>query len=341
MRIVILHSAVSESAKLDELDNLAEVRAVSEALTKLGHRATAIPFCTPGTVEKMLRSTGPDLVFNLVETVDGSSRNCHLAPQLLETLGIPFTGSGGAAIRTSTSKILTKERLWNEGIRTPSWIIAEDKATPNRRGWPSTRFPADYIVKPIWEEASVGIDERSVMRFISLEDARQNVKARGAEIGSECFAEEFIDGREFNVSIVGSIGEPLILPAAEIVFNDYPAGKRRILDYRAKWEEDSFECRNTIRNYSFEAREWALIEGVRELALASWHCLEMRGYARVDLRTDSTGIPYVLEVNTNPCIASDAGLAYAAAEAGIEYDDLIGRITALAMPSEAQNDIRA
>ena len=131
--------------------------------------------------------------------------------------------------------------------------------------------------------------------------------------GGECFAEAYIDGREFNLSLLASKAGPQVLPPAEIRFEDYPEGKTRIVGYRAKWHESSFEYLHTVRSFEFPPEDDELLSRLKDLAVRCWSLFDLRGYARVDFRVDRDGRPWVLEVNVNPCLSPDAGFFAAAA----------------------------
>jgi len=115
-------------------------------------------------------------------------------------------------------------------------------------------------------------------------------------------------------------------PPAEMTFVGFPEGKARIVDYAAKWHEDSFEYNNTVRRFEFGPEDAALIGSLREIALACWRLFGLTGYARVDFRVDAAGVPYVLEINVNPCLSPDAGFAAAAARAGLDREQVVARI---------------
>ena len=123
----------------------------------------------------------------------------------------------------------------------------------------------------------------------------------------ECFIEEYIDGREFNISLIGTSNAPLILPYAEIKFLNFPPEKSKIVGYDAKWDKNSFEYQNTVRSFEFNKTDQSLLDNLKYLALKCWEVFRIDGYARVDFRVDSKGIPYILEINVNPCISPDSG----------------------------------
>ena len=159
------------------------------------------------------------------------------------------------------------------------------------------------------------------------------INERADDLGGEAFAEEFIDGREFNLALLADeSGLPQVLPPCEIVFQEYEREKPKIVGYKAKWDEHSFEYGHTPRRYEFPARDQPLLKRLTEIALLCWLAFDLHGHARVDFRVDHQGKPYVLEVNANPCIAPDAGFAAALEYAGVPYVKAIERIV-LDVPS--------
>ncbi len=320
MNIAILYADLPEDAAKDELDVLVQLRAVSEALRRLNHKPTQMPVSLDlSDLAKKLQQVNPDLVFNLVESIAGSGRLIHLAPTLLDFLRIPYTGCSAEAQYISTNKLLSKERLRAAHIPTPEWrrIIKPESDRVS--------FMPPYIIKPVWEDASVGLTDASVIPAI---ETLVPVLKKHIEKYGECFLESFVDGREFNISVLGGKNGPEVLPAAEIRFIDYPAIKPKIVGYEAKWDTASFEYKNTVRHFDFPETDQLLLQQLKELALQCWVLFDLRGYARVDFRVDAQGRPWVLEVNANPCISPDAGFIAAAQFAGYNYDRVIDRIVA-------------
>jgi D-alanine-D-alanine ligase len=152
------------------------------------------------------------------------------------------------------------------------------------------------------------------------------MEARREMLGGACLAEVYIDGREFNLSLLAGEEGPEVLPPAEIRFDAYPPGKIRVVGYRSKWEEGSFEFANTPRTFAFTGKDEPLLAHLKELALACWNLFDLAGYARVDFRVDHQGRPWILEVNTNPCLSPDAGFFAAARQAGLAFPQVIARI---------------
>jgi D-alanine-D-alanine ligase len=172
-----------------------------------------------------------------------------------------------------------------------------------------------------WEHASVGIDNHSVLP--SRESLKEALSNRPFE---EVFVEQYIEGREFNISVLDGAKKPQILPPAEIKFVDFPPNVPRIIGYSAKWEMDSFEYTHTQRSFDFSDDDEPILKQLMDLSLMCWNLFNLKGYARVDFRVDLQGRPWILEINTNPCIAPDSGFVAAAENSGISYDSLIDRI---------------
>ncbi|MHC1692995.1 MAG: hypothetical protein AB9828_08210 [Sphaerochaetaceae bacterium] len=317
MDILIVHDKLPASPSKDELDTMVEVAQVTRALRANGHHVMRSAFSLNlATVVKRIGSYKPQMVFNLVETLHGS-RLIHLAPALFEALRVPFTGGGSQGMYLSSNKLLAKRLMRLAGIPTPEWV--EDPKTADL----SALLGSPLIVKPIAEEASVGINDDSVRVFNTRDELEQAFSTFGP---ATVFAERFIDGREFNISILPIKGVPQVLPPAEMCFLDYPLGKPAIAGYEAKWEESSFAYTHTQRNFAFGPSDSLLIGQLKDLSLRCWELFGSQGYARVDFRVDSRGVPYVLELNVNPCIAEDSGFTAAAQVAGMTHMEMIERI---------------
>ncbi len=317
MQAIILYTEISEASTADDLDVLAQVEAVSKALVQLGVEPLLLPVSLDlQRMANRLKDLRPDFVFNLVESLNGSGRLLFLAPSVLDVLNLPSTGGSAHTLYITTNKILTKQQLAAAGIATPAWRLATSATdTPD--------FSPPYLIKPAWEDASVGIDEESlVFDAAHLSDILQ----KRTQTFGECLIEAYIPGREFNLSVLAAENSPEVLPPAEMLFRDYPPDKPRIVDYRAKWDEASFEYKNTIRTFEFPESDAALLDGLKDIAIKCWNLFECRGYARVDFRVDESGKPWVLEVNANPCISPDAGFVAAAERAGLSYRDIVERI---------------
>lgn len=315
--VLIIHNSLPPDAKPDEMDVLVQARAISDALGRLGYRTAIVPFELDVNVFKaQLDEFEPLCVFNLVEALDGDGRLIHLACSILDHLGVPYTGAGTEAMFLTSNKVLAKEWMLHTGIPTPEWIV------PGRECTCDLPFPSRYILKTLWEEASIGIDEGSVQEAGSIEELLGLLDKRSDVLGKACFAERFIDGREFNLSALGQKGGPKVLPPAEIVFS-FPDERPRIVDYKAKWDENSIEYRSTVRTFELGEEDAALVMELERIARLCWKAFHLKGYARVDFRVDGEGRPWVLEINANPCISPDSGFVAASEKAGLSYQGLI------------------
>jgi D-alanine-D-alanine ligase len=326
MKVLVLHNPVSGASAPDDLDTLAQVRAVDHGLQGLGHQVETLCFDPDGPTGERLLQAAPDAVFNLVESVNGSAREAHKAPALLEELGIPFTGAASEPFRLSTSKLLAKAILSHSWVPTPEWHSPDDA----RHNVP---LSGDWLVKSVWEHASLGLEEDSVVAPRTMDSLRDEMLARRDRLGGECFAEAYIHGREFNISLLQSSGGVQVLPLAELRFLGWSEERPRVVGYRAKWQEGSPEYRSTVRSFDFPFEDSPLLEALTRTATDAWTALGLSGYARVDLRVDSCGRPLVIDVNANPCIAPDAGFAAASSRAGLTYARLLERILMAASDS--------
>ena len=318
-RVAIAHGAVPPDAPPDEQDVLVEVQAVQDALQRRGYIVRTVPVdLNLAAAAQQLIELRTEVVFNLVESVAGRGILTTLGPLLFDHIKLPYTGVPLTALFVTSNKVLAKQCLAAAGIPTAPWT----STTPQDIG--------PWIVKSVWEHASIGLDDHAVLYGArAVEQRLAACRARGGE----WFAEKFIAGREFNVSLVDMPDGVRVLPLAEIVFDAFPEGKPRIVNYAAKWDAESFEYHNTPRRFIDEQAELELASRLREIALRCWKAFDLRGYARVDFRVDAAGAPWVLEINGNPCVSPDAGFAAAAAQAGIEYDELIEQIVRAAWGS--------
>jgi D-alanine-D-alanine ligase len=320
VRVTVLHNAVSDAPTEDERDVLVQADAVLAGLDALGHQAERFA-CTLdlATLKRYLGETRPDIVFNLVEALDGSDRMAPVVPMLLESLGIFCTGASAVGLVLSNSKLLAKERLRAAGLPTPPWIVCHPPSAV-----PSLSPP--YIIKAVWEHASFGMADDAVILDEGTRSVQDRLREWTARWGRPCFAEQYVEGREFNLSVLAGEGGPEVLPPAEIDFSAFPDGKPRLVGYRAKWDVASFEYHHTPRRFDFPNADRPLLEELAKLSRASWHLFGLRGYARVDFRVDGEGRPWVLEINSNPCLSPDAGFAAALDRAGIPFAAAVQRI---------------
>lgn len=317
---------LGDAASQDVVDQIA---AVEQALAELGVDSVRVPADLDlQAFKQRLADAGPDAVFNLVESLGGSDRLQAVFAMLLEDLKIPFTGSGSLAMLISNHKVETKRRLIAAGIPTPdcAWLDARG----NLQSLPTDANPAgDWIVKTLESHASLFMDDASVLKNADAATLAHRLRSDAERHKQPFFAERYIDGREFNLSLLADAsGRPAVLPAAEIRFDELAPDKPRIVGYAAKWDEDSAEYVATPRSFKLDAAASALAPELGRLAVAVWDVLQLSGYARVDFRVSEAGAPFVLEANANPCISPDAGFPAAALQAGIGYTEMVKRLLA-------------
>lgn len=321
MRAIVLHDDLGADARADELDVFAQAAVFEAVLPALGYAVSRMSFSLDlARTRAIWASDRPDLVVNLVEAVGGEGRLLHLAPALLEALGIPYTGSSSSALLLTTDKLCTKRLLALGGLPTPEWLDRRGHAPPHDLP------PGRYIIKPATEDASVGLDDDAVVEASNRTELLAALRSRAEKIGREVFAERYIEGREFNLSVLAGPAGPEVLPIAEIQFLQYPPGRPKLVDYRAKWDANSFEYHHTPRSFEFPAEDAPLLAELARLARECWQLFELRGYARVDFRVDRAGRPWILEINANPCVAPDAGFPAAAQRGGLSTADVVRRI---------------
>lgn len=298
---------------------LDEVAAVGKALTTLGITHRECPVRALNDVGRELSSCRESYVINLVESLHTSAADACMIPAVCAAFGKPWTGNGTACQLLALDKWLAKCALSAAGIPVPEAAVV----LRGSRDMPSVASTGPVIIKPLRADASEGIDPESVL----MKPNKTALLKRAARIHQEfhqpALVERYVDGREFNVSILERNGKESVLPLAEIDFSAFADGRPRIVDYRAKWIEDSFEFINTPRRLPADLDE-ATARKIRDAALAAWKCLGCRDYARVDMRIDAEGRPFVLDVNPNPDISPGDGFVAALQAAGIDFADFVG-----------------
>ena len=345
MRVAILHNAVPADAPPEDQDTLVQVEAVAHALARLGHESTTLA-CTLDLAamrEKLLQQR-PEVVFNLVESLAESDSLAYLPLAVLDAIELPYAGNRTEAQFLTAHKVFAKHRMLEAGLPTPAWIehpcsTAAPGCEPcsiaapgcdvsgceRHKSQPRAAVP-QWIVKGLWDQGSRGMDDDAVLKGLSQAEVQERLARRTDQTGRPCFAEEYIEGREFNLAMLADRTGPQALPPAEIDFAAYPPDKPRIVGHRAKWQPDSFEYHHTVRRFDFPQTDEPLLNRLRQCALRCWAVFQLRGWVRVDFRVDSAGRPWILEVNTNPCLSPDAGFAAAVARASLSFDEAIRRI---------------
>jgi D-alanine-D-alanine ligase len=264
-----------------------------------------------------LRERGMDVIFNLVESFHNESEPEMYVAGLYDLYKIPYTGAGPKALGNCLDKILTKRLLRSNGIRVPRHTVINSLPLKKPIG-----IPYPLIVKPVHEDASAGIENDSVVYNRKQLLARIEYIHRWFKQGA--LIEEFINGREFNVSVIGN--DPAItLPVSEIDFTGMPDHLHNIVSYQAKWMPDHDAYKHTRPVCPAHISPHTSHE-LSRTAMICTRIMGTRDYARVDMRVRDDGTVYVLEVNPNPDISRDAGLMRASSAYGWNHAETLKRI---------------
>ncbi len=320
MNVTILTHLESEN---DRTHDVVVVDQVAAALRKVGHKPSILG--VHGDLKKMIAGLGrrrPDLVFNLMETFGESQLGAVGVVGLLDLLGTRYTGGGPGEFYLQEDKALTKKLLAFDGIAYPDFAVFSRDADLETGG--HLRMP--LFVKPLRMDASIGIDGKSLVR--SARAMMERVLLIHDKVKDAALVEEYIEGREFYVSVLGNI-EPTAFPPIEMDFSKMPAGKPHILDAKAKWDEKSAEFKGS--NAVLAELPDELRARLQKVALDAYRALRVRDYGRIDLRLTEAGEIYVIEVNASCYLEQSSEFATAAAAAGIDYPTLVGRIVEAAV----------
>ncbi len=296
---------------------------IFEALEKLGHE----PFyqVLDGHSQSLitLARCNADLVFNLTESYAGDdTKDMHVAAYL-DLLGLPYTGSGPHGYFLAQDKATAKKMFAFYGIRTPYFATAYRGRIDHAH---DVQFP--LIVKPIWEDGSIGIDADAVVH--SVKELMRRVEYIQEEFDSPALIEEYIDGRELYAAILGSYERAQVLPLIELDLSRLPKGVPRIASQEVKFEKET-EAYRLTKSGPAEDLDDETVTSLTETALAAYRALKLRDYGRIDMRLSTKGEVYVIEANPNPWLASTQEFAMAAKKSGRSYTQLIGEIAEMAL----------
>ncbi|MDW7709799.1 MAG: hypothetical protein SCH98_04950 [Deferrisomatales bacterium] len=308
-----------------DLSDVGVLQEVEDVEAALGSRGCGVERVAVGrgslfpAVADLARRRAETLVFNLCEGIGGEARFEPLVAGLLELEGIRFTGSPAATLTCALDKRVAKALLFAAGIPTPGARVY--RSVPKVPSVRDLTFP--LVVKPLREDGSIGISAEAFVR--TPEALVERVDHVLRTFRQPALAEVYLEGREFNVSVIGVSRQARVLPVAEIVFEGYGDGEPRIVTHEAKWREGSADDRRTVPRCPAAIGE-NLRARLETVALAAHRALECRDYARYDLRLDARGAPQVIDVNPNPDLSRKAGLARSVAASGDTYEDLVARI---------------
>jgi D-alanine-D-alanine ligase len=311
MRVALLFDGASAMAPSPDLLILQTVDAIEEALQKEGNTVVRVPVMMDGKWIDRMRRGRFDVAFNMCEGIDGVAELEPPVIGVLELFGIPYTGASSYTTSLCLRKHAVNALLSHAGLPVPPWITMRRGGRVRSVGYPA-------IVKPAAEDASIGVEQRSVVRTARALRARVDAMLVSFD---DVIIQRYVEGRELNVGVVGDT----VLPIAEIDFSTMPKNLWPIVTYRSKWDNGSEEDLGSVPRCPAELPARVANE-VRRVALEAWKLVGGHGYGRVDMRLDEHGHPWILEVNANPDIAPDAGLARMARVAGVDYSVLIRTI---------------
>ena len=333
--VLILHNGYGKPEDdyyLSRYGVMDQVKAVAKALVKLGITYEIKAVDSLVDVNRILTSRKEHVIFNLVEEfIEDAEQACYV-PAVCRAYGREYTGNGTETLIFGRNKAVSKAVLSAYGVRCPAGCVVTGGNIEPLKELTVGR----YIFKPACCDASEGITEASIIDLPNgLERASELVRELYRRFSQPIVVEQFIDGRELNVSVLELGGRPKVLAIAEIDFSAFSGDMVKIVGYDAKWQQDSFAYNNTNRIIPASlSRE--TVADIERMAMASWKAIGCSGYIRVDFRLDENDVPYVIEVNPNPDISPDAGFAAALEYAEIDYDrfvwSAIGRNTGKYMP---------
>lgn len=300
-----------------------EYEAIAHALRKERFRVRKVNLREDiGKLEQLVRRSPPDAVINLVESFRDDAELEPAVAGFLDLYGIPYTGSPPLALALCRRKGLTKQLLQANGVPTPRWHQLWKPRIAQRHG---LRYP--LIVKPSREDASVGLDRRSVV--YDRAQLLEQLDAAFTEFGPPILVEEFIEGRELHVGLLGN-DPPIVLPPLEYDFSELPPGEPSIISYAAKWDplQEVFHRVGAVCPAPLSKR---LLKRVEEIALRAYRVTRCRDYARLDLRVSTDNHVYVLEVNPNPDLSEGVSYMEAAHVAGYSFPRTLRMLVELAL----------
>ena len=269
-------------------------------------------------LRQKLETFAPDVIFNLADQFKNNRGFDQNIASLLEMQGVPFTSCGATGLVLCKHKGISKKILGYHHIHVPNFVVIPRGQRIARLKRP--KFP--ILVKPVKEEASYGISQAS---FVTTDDQfKERVAFIHEKHDADVIAEEYIEGREFYVSVMGTL-KLTVFPIRELVFGEVPPNEPRIATYKAKWDEE-YRKRWGLQNRFPEGLEPALVAQIEETCKRIYRLLTIEGYARIDLRLTAANEIYFIEANPNPILAADEDFALSAGKAGLSYPQLIDRI---------------
>jgi D-alanine-D-alanine ligase len=347
--VLVIYNTVNQEAPVQKgrwresnAGVLEEVKAVTGSLEKLGIDYDVQSISRISQLPLVLSHSKQTVVFNLVEELPENILDTCYVPAVCLAHGRRCTGSDTASLLLAQDKWKSKAVLKAANLPCPEGVIVPI----GQKIRLTDLSPGVYIVKPVFSDASEGIDINSIVAIetppsvlgtpyggvpygtsgeLPGDALRRAIERIHTQLEQPAIVEQFIAQRELNVSILQHNGDVKVLPIAEIDFTAFQADRPRIVDYAAKWQNDSFAYNNTPRVIPADLSK-RMVRLIEQYALGAWYAIGCQDYTRVDFRIDDNAQVFVLEVNPNPDISPDAGFAAALAAAGIAYDQFVETI---------------
>ncbi|MGE5323014.1 MAG: D-alanine--D-alanine ligase family protein [Actinomycetota bacterium] len=302
---------------------------IFEALEKLGHEPSYVTLDGEDKTLTALARCEVDIFFNLVESYAGDDTKEMQVAGYLDLLGKPYTGAGPQGLYLAQDKGLAKKLFAFHGIRTPFFASCYQGTLEHAH---DIKFP--LIVKPVFEDGSLGIDQGSVVD--SVKDLMQRIHYVQEEFESPVLIEEFIEGREIYAGVLGNV-RPEALPLIELDLSRLPAGMPKVAGTEVKWDKDS-EAYKVTKSAPVEDLDEKTTELLSKTALSAYQILKLRDYGRIDMRLTPKGEVYVIEANPNPWLSSDSEFYMSVKKSGRSYAEMIGEIIEFACSDRRRRD---
>lgn len=309
---------------LQTMDLTKDVKSIHKALVREGFLVDDFEINENNTKELLLHKT--DVFFNLSYGIGSLPYSEWEVPRLLEKINIPYTGSSAKAIVLTTDKAKTKMLLRKNHIPTPNFQVVKTVKFNLKK---SLSFP--LITKPQKEDSSCGILQSSIVK--NLKDLKKQVKNILKTYKQPVLIEEYIDGRELRISILGNGQKARVLPITEISFRGSYRGKWPIVDFAAKWDHDADKDTPAAR----AKLDKKLYKKIEQLSLKTYNLCGCRDYADIDIRLAKDNIPYFIEINCNPGIAPTDGMERLAKTVGLTYGGYLKKIASWALARKKGN----
>jgi len=317
MKIAILYNIVDESEYMDA-ECLIQLNELETALKELNINYEKFIFTSDlSEIAKKLLEYRPNLAFNFIENSPDLPEIDHLPPLLLEGLNIPYTGGNAVSFIMTTNKLLAKQNFNKFGIATPEWRESNTFDLNIQEN-----FESPLIIKNYLYDSSYGISQKSIVH--NTKELLNFLESDDKGVKNNWFAERYIEGREFNVSLLSCSGKPKTLPIAELFLSK--TEEFSIYDYSSKWDKNSGKYWEIERTFEFDEKDYNLLEELKQISLKCWDIFKLKGYARIDYRVDKNNKIWVLEINVNPAFAKDAGFIAAAEKMGLSYNDIVSHM---------------